>query len=132
MKALVLALLLVQATQSPKGFVTGIVRAATGLPAPGVRVYAIPAGDPNAATTGATVFEGLAETDATGRYRLEVPAGRYFLAVGSMTTPTYFPDTTSVAAAKSILIAADSTIESIDFGKYVSAPVGLGPLGGGF
>ena len=132
MKALLFALLMLQVGQAPKGFVTGLVHTAAGAPAPGIRVYAIPAGDPNAVTAGPTVFEGLGETDAAGRYRLEVPAGRYYVAVGSLTTPTYFPDTTSIAAAKPILIAADATIESIDFGKYVAAPATFGLLGGGF
>jgi hypothetical protein len=121
MTALLLAFLLIQASPAPKGFATGLVRSANGAPAPGVRVYAIPAGDPNSASTDAIVFESLAQTDASGRYRLEIPAGRYYIAVGSVTAPTYYPDTASIASAKPISIAAGTTVESVDFSRYTAA-----------
>jgi hypothetical protein len=121
MTAWLLALLLLQGTPAPKGFAAGVVRSANGAPAAGVRVYAVPAGDPNAVSTGATVFESLAQTDASGRYRLEVPVGRYFIAVGSVTSPTYYPDTPSVASAKAISITAGSTVENVDFSRYTVA-----------
>jgi hypothetical protein len=128
MTALLFAFLLIQASPAPKGFATGFVRAANGVPASGVRVYAIPAGDPSVASTGATVFESLAETDASGRYRLELPAGRYYIDVGSVSAPTYYPDTASIASAKAISIAAGSTFEGIDVSRYtaaVSSPLGV-------
>lgn len=121
MTALLLALLLIQAAPGPTGFATGIVRSANGSPAPGVRVYAIPAGDPNAASTGATVFESLAQTDVSGRYRLEIPVGRYYIAVGSVSSPTYYPDTASIASAKVISIVAGSSVEGVDFSRYTAA-----------
>ena len=80
MTGLLLALLLFQVNPAPTGAATGVVLGANGMPAAGVRVYAIPAGDPNAVSVNASVFESLAQTDATGRYRLEVPAGRYYIA----------------------------------------------------
>jgi hypothetical protein len=121
MTALLLAFLMIQAGPAPKGFATGIVRDANGSPASGVRVYAIPAGDANAASTGATVFESLAQTDTSGRYRLEIPAGRYYIAVGSVSAPTYYPDAASIASAKAISIVAGSTVESVDFSRYTAA-----------
>lgn len=39
MTTLLLALFLIQATPGPTGFATGIVRAANGSPASGVRVF---------------------------------------------------------------------------------------------
>jgi len=126
MTALLLAFVLMQVSPAPKGFATGIVRSATGTPASGVRVYAIPAGDPNAAAAGATVVESLAQTDATGRYRLEIPVGRYYIAVGSVASPTYYPDTASIASAKAVSIVAGATIESVDFSRYNVATTNLG------
>jgi hypothetical protein len=74
------------------------------------------------------VFESLAQTDASGGYRLEIPAGRYYIAVGSVNAPTYYPDTASIASAKAISIAAGSTVESVDFSRYTAAVPS--PLGG--
>jgi hypothetical protein len=121
MTALLFTFLLIQTSPAQKGFATGIVRGANGAPASGVRVYAVPAGDPSVTSTGATVIESLAQTDASGRYRLEIPAGRYYIAVGSVSAPTYFPDTASIASAKAISIVAGSTIESVDFSRYTTA-----------
>src|SRR6185295_16298843 len=90
---LLLAFLLFQVNAVPTGAATGIVRSAAGTPAAGVRVYAIPAGDPTVVSAGASVFESLTQTDAAGRYRLDVPAGRYYIAAGSVNSPTYYPDT---------------------------------------
>ena len=42
------------------------------------------AGDLNAIANNPTVLESLAQTDSTGHYRLDVPAGRYFIAAGSV------------------------------------------------
>jgi hypothetical protein len=121
MTALLLTFLLIQTSPAPKGFATGIVRGANGAPASGVRVYAVPAGNPSVTSTGATVIESLAQTDVSGRYRLEIPAGRYYIAVGSVSAPTYFPDTASIASAKAISIVAGSIVESVDFSRYTTA-----------
>src|SRR6185369_8915480 len=56
-------------------------------------------------------------------YRLEVPAGRYYIAAGSVASPTYFPDTTALSAAKTILITAGTTVDGINFSKFVAAPL---------
>src|SRR5262245_62486741 len=107
------ALLLVQLGLQNAGFVTGMVRAANGTPAPGVRVYAIAVRD--AAGGGIpSAFESLTQTDAAGRYKLEISAGRYYIASGSVSAPTYFPGTTELASARVMAITAGATLEGID------------------
>jgi hypothetical protein len=121
---LVLALLLFQTV--PPGVVTGTVRGADGAPAAGVRVYAVPLRDAaDVAVTGATVFESLAQTDVAGRYRLEVPPGRYYIASGSVQTPTYYPGTAEASAARPVTIASGTQVSGIDFSSFVApAPIG--------
>ncbi len=117
----ILALLLLQLNPAPTGAATGQVLSSPGTPAEGVRVYAIPAGDPNAAVNNPTIFESLALTDGTGHYRLDVPAGRYFIAAGSVESPTYYPDTQSLSAAKPVLISAGTIVEGINFSRFLPA-----------
>jgi hypothetical protein len=118
---LLLALLLVQAGLQTTGAVTGIVRGADGMPASGVRVYAMTVRDAAEAATAGTALESIAQTDASGKYRLDVAPGRYYIASGSVGSPTYYPGTTSVAAARVFSIAAGGLIESIDFSSFVPA-----------
>jgi hypothetical protein len=47
--------------------------------------------------------------------------GRYYIAVGAVTAPTYYPDTASIGSAKPISIVAGSIIESVDFSRYTVA-----------
>src|SRR5436309_1883537 len=86
----------------PAGFVTGRVLLPTGAPATGVRVYAMAVRDANDGA--ATALESITQTDAMGRYRLEIPPGRYYVAAGSVEQPTYFPGTPDLAAARVISI----------------------------
>jgi len=129
MTALLLALVLLQGNPSPTGTATGVVRSLNGPPAAGVRVFAIPAGDPNKASNGPTVFESLAQTDASGRYKLELPAGRYYIGAGAVNSPTYYPDTPAIANAKVISIAAGTEVTNVDFSRYTAASQqqGFGP-----
>lgn len=121
MATLLCALLLLQLNPAPNGIATGVVLSTTGTPAPGVRVYAIPAADPSAALNAGTVFESLAQTDASGRYRLEIPVGRYYIAAGSVNSPTYYPNEAAIASAKVVTIAAGTTVDGVNFSKYVPA-----------
>jgi hypothetical protein len=127
---LILALLL---QTVPPGVVTGLVRGADGAPAAGVRVYAVPLRDAADATTGATVFESLAQTDDAGRYRLEVPPGRYYIASGSVQKPTYYPGTADASAARPVTIASGVQLPGIDFSSFVAPMQGTRgiPLLGG-
>jgi len=84
-------------------------------------VYAIPAGDLKTVVSNPTVFESLALTDDTGHFSLDVPAGRYFIAAGSVESPTYYPDTRDVAAAKPVLIVVGAKVEGIDFSQFLPA-----------
>src|SRR5678816_4402388 len=88
---------------TPMGAVSGTVRSAGGTPTGGVRVYAQQVRDTTDANSPAPL-EGLVQTDASGRYRLELPAGRYYIASGSVASPTYFPGTTDVASARTITV----------------------------
>jgi len=117
---LLLALpLLSQVNPEPKGAVTGMVLSSNGTPAAGVRIVAIPASDPT--TAGATVFESLAQTDSFGRYRLDAASGRYFIAAGAVSLPTFFPNTTNIASAEVIVIKAGATIEGVNFSQFIPA-----------
>jgi hypothetical protein len=131
---LLLALLLVQAVPQNVGVVTGVVRGANGMPAPGIRVYAMTVRDATEAAVAGTALESIAQTDSSGRYRLEVAAGRYYIASGSVGSPTYYPGTTNVATARVVSIAAGGLIEGIDFSSFVPAsqtrggPAAIAPL----
>jgi hypothetical protein len=118
MIAILLYLLLQGGT--PMGAVTGTVRSAAGAPTAGVRVYAQQVRDTADANSPAPL-EGLVQTDASGRYRLELPPGRYYVASGSVSAPTYYPGTTNVASAKLITVTAGGMTEGIDFGSFVPA-----------
>jgi hypothetical protein len=129
LNGLLLALFLAQVSPQNSGAVTGIVRGANGMPAPGVRVYAMAVRDTAEPANAGTALESQAQTDTTGRYRLEVAAGRYYIASGSVDAPTYYPGTTSRADARVISIAAGGRVENIDFSSFVlpvRAPGGAG------
>ena len=73
MRSFLLALFLIQAGPTrPAGFVSGIVRGTDGKPVEKMRVFAVALRDAAEAAAGPTVFEVLAQTDASGRYRLEL------------------------------------------------------------
>jgi hypothetical protein len=137
MIALVLGIFLVHASPQGTGVVTGVVRSSNGSPAAQVRVYAITYRDAVEAATLPPALEGLTETDASGRYRLELPPGRYHIATGSVAAPTYHPNTTDISAARVISVARDLVVQDIDFGTFVPAsrtpggpPPGNGVLSG--
>jgi len=138
MKSFLLALfLLTQAGPQGAGVVTGVVRGANGMPASGVRVYAIGVRDSiEALRTGTAPLEGLTQTDASGRYRLEVAPGRYYIASGSVTSPTFYPGTANAADARVVTVASGAAVAAIDFASFVPATRSGGlqimPLGTGF
>src|SRR5262245_52219849 len=120
MCVLLLALTLFQFAPQRAGVVTGLVRGASAMPAAGVRVYAIAVREADTAGT-PPALESLAETDASGRYRLEVQPGRYYLAAGSVGDPTYYPGTTDIAAARIVNVTAGGILQGIDFSGFVPA-----------
>src|SRR5688572_16542722 len=127
----VLTFLLLQVGAQATGAVTGVVRSSAGTAA-GVRVYAQQIRDSADANSPAAPLEGQAQTDASGRYRLELPAGRYHIASGSVSTPTYYPGTTDIAQAKPVLVAAGGVVEDIDFGSFVPAILSRSQFSFGF
>ena len=73
------------------GTITGVLRNAAGMPAAGVRVGAVQQPESVSDLAGATAMVSIAETDETGRYRLEnVPPGRYYIAAGRVDFPSFF------------------------------------------
>src|SRR5215510_6446496 len=123
MKSFLLAVFVfLQAGPQSVGVVTGVVRGANGMPTPGVRVYAIGVRDTlEALNTGTAPLEGLTQTDASGRYRLEMTPGRYYIASGSVSSPTFYPGTTNAAQARVVTVASGGVVESIDFSSFVPA-----------
>lgn len=105
----------------PTGAVTGRVVSPEGAPSAGIRVYAAAVKDNDDPATALTVFESLTQTDDSGRYRLEVPAGRYRIAAGSVDSPTYFPGTTNAASARVVSVAAGTVVDTVDISGFVPA-----------
>ena len=137
--ALVLLSFALQGGPQSVGVVTGVVRGANGMPAAGIRVYAIGVQE-GVEVNASAPLEGLTQTDASGRYRIEVAPGRYYIATGSVNSPTFYPGTTSSAAARVLTVASGGVIEAIDFSSFVPAlqtgifrpfvPTGTGVLSG--
>jgi hypothetical protein len=81
-----------------------------------VRVSALVKPDSVTDLSSATSLAGLAETDASGRYRLEnIPPGRYYIAAGRIDLPTYYPGTAAASEGISILVTPGLTIPGFDF-----------------
>jgi hypothetical protein len=117
---LVAALLLAQGTPVPRigrGVIEGTVRALDGSPAAGVRVAALAAPDAGAKPdTGSAVLASQAQTDNSGRYRMEdVPAGRYYVTAGLLDLPTYYPGVRSITEAQVLTVGAGALLGSVDF-----------------
>src|SRR5436190_7440763 len=127
---LLLALWFLQAGPQATGVVTGVVRSSNGAPSAGVRVYAVTYRDAVEAEKSPPALDSLTVTDAAGKYRLEIPPGRYHIASGSVASPTYFPGTTDITTARVITVAANQTVPNIDFGSFV--PANRTPTGGIF
>jgi hypothetical protein len=116
--ALLLLAFALQGGPQSVGVVTGVVRGANGMPAPGIRVYAIGVQE-GVEFNASAPLEGLTQTDASGRYRIEVAPGRYYIATGSVNAPTFYPGTTNVTGARVLTIASGRLVEAIDFSSYV-------------
>src|SRR5215467_8866616 len=129
MIAFFLALLMLQVNPGPTGIASGTVSSSNGSPAAGIRIFAIPAGTSDSVSVNSSVFESLTQTDSAGRYRLVVPPGRYYIGAGSVTSPTYYPNTTNISAAKAVVVSADSTLDNINFSQYTAPAPALGGLG---
>src|SRR4030095_14393121 len=113
-RLLLLTIVLIQTPANPtadKGVITGRLLSIDGTPAVAVRVMAMVATEPALVepSGNAVAFVSLAETDSTGRYRLEnIPPGKYYIAAGLTDLPTYFPGAVTVAAATVISVTSGS------------------------
>ena len=98
------------------GTVTGSLRTATGTPAAGVRVSALAKPEVLIELNEATCLAGIAETDASGRFRLEnIPPGRYYIVAGRIDMPTFYPGVVNANDGMVILVTPGATLPGIDF-----------------
>jgi hypothetical protein len=98
------------------GTVTGVLRDAAGMPAPGIRMAAVTRPDSLENIFEGTVMAGIAETDAEGKFILEnIPPGRYVIAAGRLDLQTYYPGTQTLAEATVVTISPGATISGINF-----------------
>jgi len=98
------------------GTVTGSLRTTTGTPAAGVRVSALAKPEVLIELSEATSLAGIAETDASGRFRLEnIPPGRYYIVAGRIDMPTFYPGVVNANGGTAILVTPGSTLPGIDF-----------------
>jgi hypothetical protein len=95
---------------------------ATGAPLAGVRVGAIAVSGKRGTPTDSGVLVNITQTDASGRYVLEnVSAGRYYIAAGLVTFPTYYPGTGEISRAAVVTVGAGAALSSYDFTSVVTA-----------
>jgi hypothetical protein len=120
--------------QARAGVITGTIRRADGAPAVDVRVAAVSVGGVAAAKGGGQALDGIARTDAVGRYRLDgLPAGRYYVLAGTLNDPTYFPGVNAVKDARAVTVAGGGAIGNIDMtlrllavrGRVTGMPAGV-------
>jgi hypothetical protein len=98
------------------GTVTGSLRTAAGAPAAGVRVSALAKPETPTELTEAFSLAGIAETDTSGRFRIEnIPPGRYYIVAGRLDVPTYYPGAVNATGGTAILVTPGLTVPGIDF-----------------
>jgi hypothetical protein len=104
----------VNAPTTPKaGSVTGVVRTTDGGAASGIRVTAMRS---DASDTALRALASLTETDVAGHYRLEnVPAGDYYITVGRVDSPIFYPGTFEISKGNVVSITSSATVTDIDF-----------------
>ena len=97
---------------SQTGSITGIVRTAAGTPASGIRVTALRV---DMVADALRAMASLAQTDSTGRYRLEnVPPGRYYITAGRVDLPTFYPGTLDMTKGTVISVSSVALVSDID------------------
>ena len=98
------------------GTVTGTLKSATGAPAAGVRVSALAKPEELTDLSQSSSLSAIAETDASGRFRLEnIPPGRYYVVAGRLDAPTFYPGVVTPDEGVVILVTPGLTVPGIDF-----------------
>jgi len=124
----------IPALPNQSGTVSGVLRAADGKPAVGVRVSAMSRPDNPQDALGGSSMAGISETDEAGRFWLEnIPPGRYYIVAGRLDLPTYFPGTQDMATATVVRITPGTNLPGLDFAmkdsssgrNYSTNPFGL-------
>ena len=115
MKCLLIVILLAPLTsfaQAPTGTIAGQIRGPDGKTIQGIRIGAATVDEDAASASLASV----ARSDEDGRFRLEgIPPGQYWIVAGALASPTYYPGTDQKASAKTIMVAARTVVDGIDF-----------------
>ena len=102
--------------QAQTGSVTGTLKTEAGTPAVGIRIGALVKPESSVDVTAGSALASIAETDASGRFRLEnIPQGRYYIIAGRVDFPTYFPGTQDVTAGRIVLVKPGDILSGIDF-----------------
>jgi hypothetical protein len=121
MTALLLAIVILAAQGIPvlpnqTGTIAGSLRTTAGTPAAGVRVSALAKPEALAELNESSSLAGIAETDASGRFRLEnIPPGRYYIVAGRIDLTTYYPGAVNANEGMVILVTPGVTLPGIDF-----------------
>jgi hypothetical protein len=98
------------------GTVTGVLTTADSRPAAGVRVAVMVQPDNAGDIAGAAALVSIAESDESGRFRLEnVPPGRYYITAGRVELPTFYPGTLEIASGKIVTVASGETLTGVNF-----------------
>jgi formylglycine-generating enzyme required for sulfatase activity len=105
------------------GSISGRILSMNGEPAANARVTVVQVPDTPGQLAGGALMS-ITLTNSDGRYRLEnIPVGRYYLAVGRVETPTYFPGTAAMAGATAITVRTGENLAGFDFRMVVPPPL---------
>lgn len=99
---------------SPRGAASGVLRRTDGSPAPGVRLSAMAKPETAQEVAGSTLVS-ITQTDAEGRFRLEIPPGFYYIVAGRVDLPTYYPGTSEIADGRLIEVTPGAALSGLDF-----------------
>jgi len=107
--------------QSPTGTLIGTIRSTLdGKPIAGIRVAAMAASDRPTLSRPELLpsIVRIVDTNEQGRYRLEsLPPGRYYVVVGPMIDPIYYPGTNKEDGATAVSVTAGSLQEGLDVSR---------------
>jgi hypothetical protein len=104
------------------GTISGVLKDPTGKPVPKVRIAAVAVPDSVGGTLDTAAMSALAETDNEGRFRLEnVPPGKYYVAAGAVSLPTYYPGTQAMPEGRIVAVGAGANITDINFSMQATS-----------